>query len=106
VNNLIVLNTADIRTFVNVGANTAPETFTFANNLWWAMDEGAGWGGPTYSGGLGVLDAEGRAEADFTLPDGLSPDLAGLVTRHAFVTFTGGSNATFASNPVTIAIEL
>jgi len=63
-------------------------------------------GAPPLLGGLGVLDAEGRAEADFTLPDGLSPDLAGLVTRHAFVTFTGGSNATFASNPVTIAIEL
>ncbi|NOY90085.1 MAG: hypothetical protein GXP55_02665, partial [Deltaproteobacteria bacterium] len=52
VNNLVVLDTSVIRTFVNVGGNTAPETFVFANNLWFATDRGAGWGGPTYSDGL------------------------------------------------------
>lgn len=63
-------------------------------------------GAPPLVGGLGVLDGEGRAEADFTLPEGLGPELAGLTTHHAFVTFTGGSNATFASNPVVIQVEL
>lgn len=46
VNNLVVLNVADLRTIVNVGPNTAPETFTFANDLWWALDEGPSWPGP------------------------------------------------------------
>jgi hypothetical protein len=48
-NNVIVLNAADIRTAVNVGGNTAPDTFTFQNNLWYALDEGSGWT-PPYSG--------------------------------------------------------
>jgi len=52
VNNLVVLNTGDLRTFVNVGGGTAPETFVFGHNLWWALDEDASWGGPTYPGGL------------------------------------------------------
>ncbi len=52
VNNVIVLDTGSIRTFVNVGGNTAPETFTFGNNLWYATDQGPGWGGPTLSDGI------------------------------------------------------
>lgn len=52
VNNIVVFDTGDIRTFVNVGPGTAPDTFTFANNLWYATDQGAGWGGPTYSDGV------------------------------------------------------
>lgn len=45
-NNLYVLNVDALRTFVNVGADTAPETFTFANNLWFALDRDD-WSGPT-----------------------------------------------------------
>ena len=51
-NNIIVLNTADLRTWVNVGGGTSPETFTFANNLWFALDEDASWSGPTFSDGI------------------------------------------------------
>jgi hypothetical protein len=53
VNNIVVFNMADIRggTFVNVGPNTAPETFEFANNLWFALDDD-GFSGPTLSGGI------------------------------------------------------
>jgi hypothetical protein len=44
VNNLIVLNTADLRAdLVNVGGNTEPESFVFGNNLWYALDAGANW---------------------------------------------------------------
>ena len=44
VNNIVVLDPAELRPeFVNVGANTAPETFTFGNNLWFAPGEAAGW---------------------------------------------------------------
>jgi len=47
VNNVIVLRLADLRTFVNIGPGTAPETFTFGSNLWYALDRGADWTGPT-----------------------------------------------------------
>lgn len=52
VNNLIVVDTADIRAWVNVGGNTAPETFVFGNNLWWALDQGAAWSGPSIDGSI------------------------------------------------------
>lgn len=38
VNNLITFKRSGLSTFVNVGANTAPETFRFARNLWYASD--------------------------------------------------------------------
>lgn len=50
-NNIIVMNVADIRAWFNVGGNTAPETFTFTNNLWFALDD-SGFSGPVYSDGI------------------------------------------------------
>jgi len=44
INNIIVFNTSDIGSYVNIGAGTAPETFTFGNNLWYALDN------PNFSG--------------------------------------------------------
>lgn len=38
-NNLVFFRIADLATFVNVGANTMPATFTFASNLWYAHDD-------------------------------------------------------------------
>ncbi|WAS98778.1 right-handed parallel beta-helix repeat-containing protein [Nannocystis punicea] len=38
VNNLVVFDRAAISTYVNIGGNTAPETFTFTTNLWFAAD--------------------------------------------------------------------
>lgn len=52
VNNLIVLRTADLQAFVNIGPGTAPETFTFGSNLWYALDRDADWPGPTLGGGI------------------------------------------------------
>ncbi len=44
VSNIIVLNPSELRAeLVNVGADTAPESFVFGNNLWFAPDEGASW---------------------------------------------------------------
>ncbi len=57
VNNLVVLRTGDVRAFVNVGPGTAPETFTFANNLWFALDQGPNWSGPSYCCGIEETDA-------------------------------------------------
>lgn len=39
VNNLIYFARGGISTYVNVGAGTLPDTFTFANNLWYAYDD-------------------------------------------------------------------
>lgn len=50
-NNIVVFRSSVLRSFVNVGANTAPETFTFRNNLWWDVDN-AGLAGPTLSDGI------------------------------------------------------
>jgi hypothetical protein len=36
--NLVVFRRAEVSTFVNVGPNTAPETFRFARNLWYCED--------------------------------------------------------------------
>jgi hypothetical protein len=52
VNNLVVLRQADLRTIVNVGPGTAPGTFVFGSNLWYALDQGPGWAGPTLAGGI------------------------------------------------------
>ncbi|MCY0985835.1 right-handed parallel beta-helix repeat-containing protein [Nannocystis sp. ILAH1] len=38
INNLVVFDRADISTYVNIGGDTAPETFTFTTNLWYAAD--------------------------------------------------------------------
>lgn len=39
VNNIVVFSRALVGTVVNVGPDTAPETFEFANNLWFATDQ-------------------------------------------------------------------
>jgi hypothetical protein len=37
-NNLVVFRQAEVQVFVNVGPNTRPETFKFADNLWFCED--------------------------------------------------------------------
>lgn len=64
VNNIVVFEMADLRNgvFVNVGANTAPETFTFANNLWYALDK-PDFAGPTLTNGIPAAQASIIQEA-------------------------------------------
>ena len=50
-NNIIVFNTSQVTSFVNVGANTNPATYTFGWNLWYAMDN-PNFSGPVYGGGV------------------------------------------------------
>jgi hypothetical protein len=51
-NNIIVLDPGDLRAeLVNVGADTAPETFAFSNNLWFAPGQPASWR-PNLGGGV------------------------------------------------------
>jgi hypothetical protein len=40
-NNLVVFDRTDLSTYVNIGGNTDPASFTFANNLWYAADDPA-----------------------------------------------------------------
>lgn len=49
---------------------------------------------------LGTLSANGRATAQFVLPPGLPPGLAGLQLHHAVIVFTSTPTITMATNPV------
>jgi hypothetical protein len=40
-NNLFYFDRGSLSTYINIGPNTAPETFTFSNNLWYAHDDPA-----------------------------------------------------------------
>jgi hypothetical protein len=40
-NNLVYFDRSDLSTYINVGGNTAPNTFTFSHNLWYAFDNPA-----------------------------------------------------------------
>jgi hypothetical protein len=51
VNNVVVFNRSALRTFFNVGANTAPATFVVGNNLWHSLDTPA-FAGPVVSDGI------------------------------------------------------
>lgn len=51
-NNIFVFNLRDMGTYVNIGPNTAPETFRFSNNLWHTLD--GAFTGPT----LGAVPPE------------------------------------------------
>ncbi len=63
VNNLIVFRVADVRANeYNVGGGTAPETFTFGSNLWWALDD-ASFPGPN-ADGAGITEAGSIVGAD------------------------------------------
>ena len=54
---------------------------------------------PRLGGSLGLLNAQGKASATFTLPPGLQPALAGLVLHHAYLVYDvpGSGLADFAS---------
>lgn len=74
VNNLIVLDNRAAAPTFNVGPNTAPESFLFANNLWYNIDN-AGWSGPNTPapetqaiiGSDPLLSAPAMRSGDFSL---------------------------------------
>jgi hypothetical protein len=39
VNNIVVFDRSALSTYLNIGPNTSPESFTFASNLWYAWDD-------------------------------------------------------------------
>ncbi|MEZ4449264.1 MAG: right-handed parallel beta-helix repeat-containing protein [Nannocystaceae bacterium] len=40
-NNVVIFTRAELSTYVNIGGGTAPETFAFEHNLWYAIDDPA-----------------------------------------------------------------
>ena len=60
----MVFNQADLSTYVNVGPDTAPDTFTFANNLWHCLDN------PSFTGpSLPVAETAGIYQQNPLLVD-------------------------------------
>ncbi|MHC4661177.1 MAG: right-handed parallel beta-helix repeat-containing protein [Planctomycetota bacterium] len=68
-NNIIVFNEADLSTYCNVGPDTAPDTFTFSNNLWHCLDN-PGFTGPT----LPVTETDSIYQQDPDFADPLAND--------------------------------
>lgn len=105
INNLIVFNVADLNGFsyVNVGANTRPDSFTFGSNLWFSLDQ-PGFSGPIYNGG--VPDETGsviqedplladRPSGDYRLSTAASPAAGAgrVVPRGVLADFDGNPYA-------------
>jgi hypothetical protein len=68
INNLVVFRQADLSTFVNVGPDTAPDSFTFADNLWFAEDD------PSFAGPDLPVTETGTVVADPLFVDGPNSD--------------------------------
>ena len=109
INNIIVFNTADINgyTYVNVGPNTRPETYTFGWNLFYAKDDDS-FTGPTYRDGVPdeinsiiqqdpqLTDANGE---DYTISTGSPAQGAGTDAPRGVV---GDYNQVSYENPPSI----
>ena len=72
INNIIVFNTSQVSTFVNVGAGTNPVTFTFDSNLWYAQDDNS-FSGPTFGSGIppetnSVIQQDPNLNTDYSIP--------------------------------------
>ncbi len=59
---------------------------------------------PPLIGGVGVLDAAGRAQAFWTTFPGIPPELVGTVLHHAYLVL-GSQSLDFASNPVSLYLS-
>jgi hypothetical protein len=69
VNNLVYFNRGELSTHLNIGPNTDPDSFVFANNLWYAWDD-PGQSQPT----LPVAESNGIYGQDPVLDGGFRID--------------------------------
>ena len=84
INNSFVFTAASLSTAVNIGADTAPETFTFSNNLWVASDDPSASAptlpvaetGGVVGGATGYGDALDAWDPHAALPDFICRDAA------------------------------
>jgi hypothetical protein len=105
INNLIVVDN-DLRTSVNVGPFTRPETFRFSNNLWWHVND------PGYAPLLPVIDPQqitgldpmmiDPQGGDFSLSPGSPAIGKGRVLFRNFIDYLG---KTYSDPPSIGAIE-
>lgn len=106
INNIVYLGD-NLNTEVNVGPNTAPETFLFSNNLWFNADD-TNWNGPNLpvaeTGGL--LNADplfaDAANYDFSIPANSPAAGSGVAVAGVALDFFG---QTFANPPSIGAAE-
>jgi len=89
-NNLVYFDRSDLSTYVNIGPNTQPGTFTFANNLWYA------WNNPAQSEpALPVTESDGiygedpLMDADFRIGHDSPAAGAGVLDRRAWGDLAG-----------------
>jgi len=111
INNIVWLE-EDLNSEVNIGPNTAPETFVFSNNLWFNADD-ANWAGPNLPvpETNGLLNADPLfatpTNADFSIPSNSPAAGAGLPLTAPAFDFAGNGYAippsigAFEANPVT-----
>ncbi|MFM9951219.1 MAG: T9SS type A sorting domain-containing protein [Saprospiraceae bacterium] len=111
INNIIWLED-DLNSEVNIGPNTAPETFVFSNNLWFNAAD-ANWSGPNLPvpETNGLLNADPLfatpTNADFSIPSNSPAAGAGLPLTAPAFDFDGNGYAippsigAFEANPVT-----
>ena len=111
INNIVWLE-EDLNSEVNIGPNTAPETFEFSNNLWFNADD-ANWAGPNLPvpETNGLLNADPLfatpTNADFSIPANSPAAGAGLPLTAPAFDFAGNGYAippsigAFEANPVT-----
>lgn len=106
VNNIVWLGD-NLSTEVNVGPNTAPETFIFSNNLWFNADD-SNWSGPNLPVAEinTILNADplfaDPANDDFSIPANSPAAGAGVVIASLTFDFQGNL---FADTPSVGAIE-
>lgn len=77
-NNIVFITNVAANATLNIGPNTAPETFIFTNNLWFNVDN-AGWQGPN----LPVAETNGIIGRDPKFRNAVSGDFAILATSPA-----------------------
>ncbi len=94
VNNLVYFNSGLVSPHVNIGPNTAPQTFSFENNLWYAHNN------PSQStpnlpsaetGGIYGVDPllANPAGGDYSMQSGSPAEGAGLTDPRAAMDYTG-----------------
>jgi hypothetical protein len=69
INNIVVFDSTSLSTFVNVGPDTLPDSFSFSNNLWFSRDDPS-FGGPT----LPVTETDPIIQQDPLFVDPASED--------------------------------
>ncbi len=115
INNIVWMG-SELNNEVNIGPDTAPETFTFSNNLWY-VNGTPNWPGP----GLPVAEAnavlnqnplfENAANDDFSIPLNSPATAAGLTIDYPILDMAGNGYATphsigaFEGNPLRTSVS-